>query len=135
MAPLIFFCEATTTGRAVEGGECGASWFVGQVSRCLDDGLQITGMVRVEHLARRLKHMDAFDFWEWAQSWRRQRRQRWQRPSEGQRPQRSKTAGNEAAKIPGLPFHVRSLSSRVVNYEGMLTCTGLLRFFSRFAGG
>jgi len=41
----------------------------------------------------------------------------------------SKTAGNEAAKIPGLPFYVCSLSSRVVNYKGMLTCPGLLRYF------
>ena len=40
------FCEATSMGRAVEGGECGASWFVGQASRYLDDGLQTTGMVR-----------------------------------------------------------------------------------------
>ena len=86
-------------GRAVQVGECGASWFVVQASRYLLDGLQTTGMVRVEHLTRRMKQMDAFDFWEWAQSCRRQKR-------EGQRPQRSKTAGNGAAKIPGLPFYV-----------------------------
>ena len=40
-----------------------------------------------------------------------------------------KTAANEAAKIPGVPFYVCSLSSRVVNYKGMLTCPGLLRSF------
>ena len=40
-----------------------------------------------------------------------------------------KTAANEAAKIPGVPFYVCSLCSRVVNYKGMLTCPGLLRSF------
>ena len=46
-----------------------------------------------------------------------------------------KKTANEAAKILGLPFYVCPLSSRVVNYKGMLTCLGLLRYFSRSAGG
>ena len=67
------FCEATTMGHAVEVGECGASWFVGQASRYLDDGLQTTCMVRVEHLTRRTKQMDAFDLWKWTKGCRWQR--------------------------------------------------------------
>mmetsp|Transcript_14150 Transcript_14150/g.33363 ORF Transcript_14150/g.33363 Transcript_14150/m.33363 type:complete len:2131 (+) Transcript_14150:101-6493(+) len=40
-----------------------------------------------------------------------------------------KKASNLADKIPGLPFYICSLSSRVINYKGMLTCPGLLRYF------
>ena len=40
-----------------------------------------------------------------------------------------KKTANEAAKIPGLPFYVCSLSSRVVNYKGTLTCPGFMRYF------
>jgi len=39
-----------------------------------------------------------------------------------------KKAAIEAAKS-SLPFYVCSLSNRVLNYKGMLTCPGLLRYF------
>ena len=62
-----------------EVGECGASWFVDQASRYLDDGSQTTSLVRVEHLTRRT----TFDMWKWTKGCRWQR---WQRPFEGHRP-------------------------------------------------
>lgn len=40
-----------------------------------------------------------------------------------------KRAANLAAQQPGLPFYVCSLSPRVLNYKGMLTCPGLVRYF------
>mmetsp|Transcript_49861 Transcript_49861/g.116524 ORF Transcript_49861/g.116524 Transcript_49861/m.116524 type:complete len:2132 (-) Transcript_49861:321-6716(-) len=40
-----------------------------------------------------------------------------------------KRATNLANSVPGLPFYICSLSSRVINYKGMLTCPGLLRYF------
>ena len=39
-----------------------------------------------------------------------------------------KKTASEATKIPGLPFYVCSFSSRVVNYMGMLTCPGFMRY-------
>eukprot|EP00931_Biecheleriopsis_adriatica_P035288 TRINITY_DN2030_c0_g1_i3.p1 TRINITY_DN2030_c0_g1~~TRINITY_DN2030_c0_g1_i3.p1 ORF type:complete len:2151 (-),score=484.82 TRINITY_DN2030_c0_g1_i3:46-6498(-) len=41
-----------------------------------------------------------------------------------------KRASNMAAQQPGLPFYVCSLSPRVINYKGMLTCPGLVRYFA-----
>ena len=41
----------------------------------------------------------------------------------------------KTAKILGLPFYVCLLSSRVVNFKGMLTCPGLLRYFSDLQEG
>ncbi|CAJ1373522.1 unnamed protein product, partial [Effrenium voratum] len=40
-----------------------------------------------------------------------------------------KRAANLASQQPGLPFYVCSLSPRVINYKGMLTCPGLVRYF------
>eukprot|EP00439_Symbiodinium_sp_Y106_P016576 s7097_g2.t1 len=40
-----------------------------------------------------------------------------------------KRAANLAAQQPGLPFYVCSLSPRIINYKGMLTCPGLVRYF------
>ena len=49
-------------GCAVEGGvSVVLRGLCAKPSRYLDDGLQITGMVRVEHLTWSTKQMDAFD--------------------------------------------------------------------------
>jgi len=39
-------------------------------------------------------------------------------------------ATKAANVVAGMPFYVCSLSSRVVNYKGMLTCPGLARYYS-----
>jgi len=40
-----------------------------------------------------------------------------------------KRAANIAAQHADLPFYVCSLSPRIINYKGMLTCPGLVRYF------
>lgn len=40
-----------------------------------------------------------------------------------------KKAENAARQSPDTPLYMCSLSSRVINYKGMLTCPGLARYY------